>query len=1126
MTTNTIQGQLSLLQESQWELESMQLVNFGPFDGYHCFDFKTGFESIPTTVIAGDSGTGKSTVEDAFFEVMTRNGSYNTASNEGGRGGSISSEKRSLIGYVRGKLEDVEDADGNPVAQMLRDGSCNRWSAVVLTFLSDNNTVFCVAKLFWIASGYSANSDVKQLRLTMYRRFDPRILEPIADASFTTERVRRILGNEVRTYARVDEFLTYVYRVLKIDELGRGKEVMDLLSKIRSGAGFKSIAELFREQVLDVPATFEKAEEAAQSYHEHWDAYEKMLDKQRRVDALTEVCGLGDEHAQLLGRLQTHQAALVPVLFDAWKNHTQCEVLRTYEAELAGQADILKRELEANNNELSRATLTQEELQRQLAASGYTQKLAAYDAAIARAEQTASSCRSAREACSKEVTPYFGKMPVTQEDFDKLQANVQEFLSNYDAVYEQKQQEQTAAMEARITLDARIKELRADMAYYEQNKSRIPRTLGEARALLASAAGMDQEALPFAAELMEVTDESWRYAIESVYSSFARTLLVAAGDFEAFSTSIDELRLKNRITFRKVEQNIECTLQSRPGYLSEKLIFAESSPFAGWLMNTVRDEHHDALRVGSAAELAGAERRVTINGQTRDGSRGAHGRDMGAEGIIGFDNSSKLEALAQELIDLNDPWQKAHEAEKRAAHELTVFVQKRSAAERIANYVFADIDLASAIDALEKVRRAKQQFLEENDQLGNLEKELREITALVTKLIKQVGSLETRFADVSQTLDALKLQLKELMSAPEHTRETDTSSDAYLLLTKTGDEYLTGHGAEDNLKSFDIIMQRIQALFTRRISEYSERLDNLSQKIEKLLADYLRTWPDSHLGTTTESLPDYKALLAKLEEEGFHTQKESWYEHMLAWIKEDLIPLDVTYRDARTEIDDRLEPINAILRTLPFGRDGGRLEIVCRSSDPKVARDFSALLRELLDYERNQQILSEEAYHNKAAQLMEIIDPTDTRAEASKRRNDVLDRRRHVTLTARVVDPQNPEKPKATYNMLASKSGGEVAEIVAFILGAALLYRLGQDGSTLPGFAPVLLDEGFIKADSRFTSRAISAWQGFGFQLIIAVPEEKYQSVVSKAERVLNIVADASRRSYVSTLDLIENPKE
>ena len=61
---------IGALEEAQWQLASMQLVNFGPFDGYHAFSYKTGFDHAPTTVVAGDSGTGKSTLEDAFFEIM------------------------------------------------------------------------------------------------------------------------------------------------------------------------------------------------------------------------------------------------------------------------------------------------------------------------------------------------------------------------------------------------------------------------------------------------------------------------------------------------------------------------------------------------------------------------------------------------------------------------------------------------------------------------------------------------------------------------------------------------------------------------------------------------------------------------------------------------------------------------------------------------------------------------------------------------------------------------------------------------------------------------------------------------------------------------------------------------
>lgn len=1117
--------QLGMLEEGQWQLALIQLVNFGPFDGYHRFEVKTGFDHIPTTVVAGDSGTGKSTLEDAFFEVMTRNGSYNTASNEGGRGGSISSEKRSLIGYVRGKLEDTEDENGNPVAQLLRDGSCNRWSAVVLTYVSDAGTVFSVAKLFWIGAGYNANSDIKQLRITMYRPFDPREVQDIADVSFTAERLRRKIGPEFKSFSRVDEFLTYVYRVLKIDELGRGKDVMDLLSKIRSGVGFRSIAELFREQVLDVPETFARAEEAAQSYHEHQDAYEKMRDKQQRVDALQDVRTSKEEREEVLQQLDEHVVALSEPVFDAWERTTHRELLRTYGMELEGREAELTDRLAASNAELRHKQTERDDLDRQLNASGYTQRLAAYDAAVSHAEDHVRQCEQARAACAQEVEPHFGKMPSSPRDFGNLRHRVQQFLDGYDKAQEELSAKYASAVAARVEIDTRSAELKKDLAYYEKNKSRIPRWLGEPRQQLAEAAGMAADELPFAAELMEVTDERWRRAIESVYGGFARTLLVAEDRFEEFSASIDKLKLRKRMTFRRVPTHVVATAQSGASMLSAKISFDTDSPFAGWLINTVRDEHHDALCVGTTKQLGGQGRRVTISGQTRDGNRGAHGRDEGVEGIIGLDNSARIEALRQELLNLNARWAKAQAAEREANGRLQELVKKHSAAQRIVQYEFAQVDVLGAQEALAAAQHARQEFLSQNEELEALEARLAQARAACELLLKQVGSDENRLAEVQERLRRTYDQLNELADAQDadlrvigagaHVR-------GYQLLQSTAAARFADHGAEENLRGFGASAAWVRATLETQRRQLEERITVVERRVTRQLERYLEKWPDTHLSPSVDYLPDFMALLDSLEQEGFHKQMDPWRDHMLTWIKEDLIPLDIAYRDARAEIDDKLEPINSILRTLPYGREGGRLQIVCRSNDPKSAREFSALLRSLLDYERDDSGATEEAYHRKAAKLMELIDPTDTRTEVMRKRNEVLDRRRHVTLSARVVDAKDNTKVLSTIKTLASKSGGEVAEIVAFILGAALLYRLGRDGTSRPGFAPVMLDEGFIKADSRFTSRAIAAWQGFGFQLIIAVPEEKYQSVVSRAERVLNIVADANRRSYVSTFDVVE----
>jgi len=74
---------------------------------------------------------------------------------------------------------------------------------------------------------------------------------------------------------------------------------------------------------------------------------------------------------------------------------------------------------------------------------------------------------------------------------------------------------------------------------------------------------------------------------------------------------------------------------------------------------------------------------------------------------------------------------------------------------------------------------------------------------------------------------------------------------------------------------------------------------------------------------------------------------------------------------------------------------------------------------------------------------------------------------------------------------VSGMSGGEGQELIAFILGAALRYRLGEGGQAPPTYGCVVLDEGFVKADSDYTGRALRALQELGFQLIIGAPREK-----------------------------------
>jgi len=70
-------------------------------------------------------------------------------------------------------------------------------------------------------------------------------------------------------------------------------------------------------------------------------------------------------------------------------------------------------------------------------------------------------------------------------------------------------------------------------------------------------------------------------------------------------------------------------------------------------------------------------------------------------------------------------------------------------------------------------------------------------------------------------------------------------------------------------------------------------------------------------------------------------------------------------------------------------------------------------------------------------------------------------------------------------------SGGEGQRFTSFIMGAALAYQLGFETQGFSTYGTVMIDEAFIQANSEYAGAGINALQEFGFQLLLAAPEDK-----------------------------------
>ena len=148
---------------------------------------------------------------------------------------------------------------------------------------------------------------------------------------------------------------------------------------------------------------------------------------------------------------------------------------------------------------------------------------------------------------------------------------------------------------------------------------------------------------------------------------------------------------------------------------------------------------------------------------------------------------------------------------------------------------------------------------------------------------------------------------------------------------------------------------------------------------------------------------------------------------------------------------------------------------------------------------------------------MGLIRKPDGASKGESPRDLLLDVRKHVEITAVRITPDGVEV--STYSSLGGKSGGESQELVAFVVGAALRFQLGDESRTRPRFAPVFLDEGFVKSDSEFAGRAVAAWKGLGFQLIIGAPLDKVTALEPHMELVLSMTKNnATGYSYITPL--------
>lgn len=1103
------------LPSAQWKLQTLQLMNWGGFHGWTEVPFSEG-----TTLLTGGTGSGKSTILDAFIALLQPSDvPFNGASNEG-TGRARGKEQRSLLTYLQGATATKEDPlTGRSVLESLRGGTGRPiWGAIGATYVNTDGRLHTILRIYYAKAAAAAASDIATTFATYEGRFDLRWLKPFAASRFDKRQMTSRYP-ALKTYATYGAFAATMHARLGIGSGAGGRKAMRLLARLQSGMQVNRVDTLYKSMVLEEPPTYTAADTALAHFSALETAYAKMEDEGRREAALSRLPELQAEHSTQ--QIEAEEIALLRVA-DPGPSPMGLWAARRERA-LLDEAVNTNRAEERTVSEQHRAAQAEESrLAEKLRVIG-EEKRANGGAVIEQRrreiealEAQLSSAQTAGHHLEASTRVIGLELPETREQFERLRTEAETFLETVDEQAEGLQTEHDTLQEQELApLQTRLRDLVAQRHSLRERKAgAVPISLHRARVQLAEAAGLDpMEDLPFVAELIDIAREAeqWRRAAETTLGGFARTVLVDQERLEDFSRMIDPLQISPRINFQGVDLRAHAPRHGTPGHISGTLLFKDS-PFSHFVHEQITKRRPDHLCVESTVDLRGGGPRVTRSGQTRDGRRGAHGRSEQGD-IIGFTNERRLAQIEVELEGIAPEVSRLRGLMKELLARIGGLRDQKTAHGRVLETRFEEIDTATISSRIAASEEDLQRLREQNTTLAELETEEIRLAPLrdeQNRLRVLTGNRLSELAGEHLKLVDRQDGTQDAIDELEQGHQVSVTEDQQRRL----DELFTTFDPSPSLATYGTTFGAMRQQLLARQDAAERAVRNAAAAMTTMFASFKERWDEPDLGTTIASAEGFRAILDRIREQGLPERQQRWRDEFATWSSDDLLGLNEAYERALDEIKDRLAPINRILETLPFGAKGrGHLRITLREVPSADVAAFRRGLRELsngLAAESTEAKVA--ARFRKLREFMARIALPEGKSSSSVR-DRYLDVRQHVHITALCLDDAG--ELLASYDSLGGKSGGESQELVAFIVGSALRYQLGDEDRDRPRYAPVFLDEGFVKADGDFAGRSIQAWKKFGFQLVIGAPEGKVSEFERLMDQIVTVVKNSGGRSFV-----------
>lgn len=1110
---STMRGTQATMYEQQWTLTDVQLFNWGCFHGYVRVDLPAA-----QSIITGASGAGKSTLLDAHTALMYRNDArFNTASNPATQGRARSDEERNVTKYIRGRVAVGKDLADQAQYRVLREGTV--WSALAETYSRSDGKTLTIFVAHYLRPQDSKPWVTRWALRTS--RFDLRDLQQFASGEHTARPFPKARIQDRFPGTRVcdgpTDFRRQVY-----EEMGLSPRAVRLLEDIQGAAGIASITALFQSLVFDKPHTYEAADTALEHFASCQQTYQDLRDNEDQIELLRPI-------RQWYSELQGHRADeqfLAPLgasvdpresSFWWWVRDLQDRLLGAAEDAARGREEDAIDARTLAQQKATDAKAAVDDARRRVAAAGGSQA-ALLEQQVSAAEK---ELEQARKAHARYVSLAEGvtTIPSSQREHGSCLTESRHWLSGYDAREHELQAERDALVKKEGKADDEVADLKIEGAYLVGRRDLIPEHMHRERHEIADAVGLSPEQLPFLAELIDVDPkwEPWRMAIEKALGGLAYRLLVPARSAETYRQLVNDVQTRTRYQWLAVPVRDAQMPALDPDTAVGRLQFKHTHPYRVWLANFLSTElNHLCVDDGAALNrLPTGRRGLTEQGQVRSGSGGAHGGQQGHRSIIGFSPQLRLDQIRDRMQELHGVLQGIADAMGQVSTRQASHARHKAVHEHVVQSDWDAMDVTDRQEQYARLVTQRDKLWADNPDLASAEADKERLETAHEAAIEARANAAAAADTAAAEYLAIVERKDEVARHQRRMLEADVPEPDCAKLTAM----FTDWCAEE---------PTLEAVTRARLGRFAQKLntdrgrsrqdaDARYSRLAEAFAEYNRRWPDPNRGDNPDdSFDEFDALLTDRLATGFDVFRDKFVTYTSRMTGLELVKIRQQFEAGPRSIADRLNAINAVLSKLDFSSRGGTINIVSRthrsSEADRFLSDLAALSEDataVIDFD------SAVAKFERLLPLMEQIDPDKAKDKGSRDR--ILDVRRHVTVEAEHYLPDRTLFD--TYNTPADKSGGEMQEVAMFILGVALRYQLGDIDAEYPRFATVFMDEGMVKADPEHTDRALRVWSALGFQLVVALPVEKFESAQQTTPSYsLQISRDDSGRSRIDPL--------